>query len=424
LLDELRGRIDLIYIDPPFNLGADVTMAVAAGARGAVEVPAYRDRWGRGADSYEQMMFERLMLMRELLSPTGSIYVHCDRRVNAALRLILDEVFGPDRLCNEIIWHYQSGGRGRGRFSMKHDTLFWYARGDRWTFNLEAIGQARGAARRNHMRRQVGADGRTGFSIKSAGKVYTYYEDDLLTPADVWTDISHIQQKDPQRCGYPTQKPEALLERIIRACSNEGDLVADFFCGSGTTGVVAERLGRRWLLCDQSPPAVLAALKRLIQFRHDRGDSGAEVRAFEVYSTGDAGADAGGELFAEAIRAEAGRFAVRLTGYKPNPAGWPSEARRRIRRRTASKQLDLIDYWAVDFDWRPDRPFHHSWQAVRDRGRGELVMESAPARAGKGRASGFICVKALDPLGRESRAVIPRPDSRSTDGSTRRTTTA
>lgn len=318
LLEEFRERVDLIYIDPPFDIGADVLVRPGRGGastaeaatsrpaeRGQTErVVAYRDRWGRGADSYAQMMYERLVLMRELLSPAGSLYVHCDYRSNAVLRLILDEVFGPNRLCNEIIWHYQSGGRRRGRYSMKHDTLFLYTKSDRWTFNLEAIGRKRGAARRNHMRREVGEDGRAYFTIRSAGRVYRYSEDDLLTPADVWTDISHIQQKDPQRTGYPTQKPEALLERVILASSDPGDVVADFFCGSGTTGAVAERFGRRWILCDSGRLAIDTTRKRLEEVQAKLLRDGQPVQPFEMYraatargsrSSGDsrAGTDAG-----------------------------------------------------------------------------------------------------------------------------------
>ncbi|HOB75340.1 MAG TPA: site-specific DNA-methyltransferase [Phycisphaerae bacterium] len=293
LLEEYRGRIDLIYIDPPFNLGTDRLMRAPAAPRspGAGRKPpagvvAYRDKWGRGANSYAQMMYERLVLMRELLSETGSLYVHCDYRVNSLLRLMLDEIFGPKRLCNEIIWHYQSGGRQRRRYSTKHDTILLYTKSNRWTFNLAAVGKPRGSQRRNHMKRQVGPDGRAYFTIRSAGKLYRYYEDDLLTPADVWTDISHIQQKDPQRCGYPTQKPEALLERIILASSNEGELVADFFCGSGTTGVVAERLGRRWLLCDSGRLAVETTINRLMKERQALEKAGRPVRPFEVYEAG------------------------------------------------------------------------------------------------------------------------------------------
>lgn len=427
LLPDLRGRIDLIYIDPPFDLGTDQTVSVPIGDADAdepIEIVAYPDRWDRGSAAYARMMDSRLRLMRELLSDTGSLYVHCDYRAHPRLRLMLDEIFGADRLCNEIVWHYQSGGRQRKRFSMKHDTILWYTRSDRWTFNIEAIGRPRGTAKRNHMKRHVGADGRTFFTIKSAGKTYTYYEDDLLTPPDVWTDISHIQQKDPQRCGYPTQKPEALLERIILASSNEGDLVADFFCGSGTSGVVAERLHRRWLLCDQSRTAILAATRRLVQARTERQSAGHAVGDFELGCTAAEDVAGGSELYAELLLRDLRQIDVRLTGYRPRTGAWPAEARARIEQRNASAQLDLIEFWAVDFNWRPDRPFRHEWQAFRTRNHRGLPLESAACLELAGPSAGLICVKAIDALGHESRALIPRPDARSTPDSSRHTARA
>ncbi|HEY1012984.1 MAG TPA: site-specific DNA-methyltransferase, partial [Herpetosiphonaceae bacterium] len=274
LAAELGGAAKLIYIDPPFDIGADVTMGLRLGgdaaARPALEAVAYRDAWGRGAESYPQMMYERLVLLRRLLRADGSIFVHCDWRVSAALRFILDEVFGKERLLNEIIWHYQSGGRQRDQFSHKHDTIYWYAAGADWTFNRAEIGELRGDGRRNHMKRQVDGDGRVYFTIRSAGKTYAYYGDERLTPPDVWADISHLQQRDPQRTGYATQKPEALLERIIKAASDPGDLVLDCFCGAGTALAVAEKLGRRWIGVDLGRQAIRAARKRLISVRRER----------------------------------------------------------------------------------------------------------------------------------------------------------
>ncbi|MEM8531354.1 MAG: site-specific DNA-methyltransferase, partial [Chloroflexota bacterium] len=184
---------------------------------------------------------------------------------------------------NQIIWHYQSGGRQHDQFSRKHDIIYWYSKTARWVFNKDAVGELRGAGKRNHMKRQVDEDGRVYFTIKSAGKVYRYYEDERLTPPDVWTDISHLQQKDPQRTGYTTQKPAALLERIIRAASHEGDLVADFFCGSGTTLAVAEQLGRRWIGGDVGRHAIHAARKRLIQLQHSSEE---QPKSFDIYDLG------------------------------------------------------------------------------------------------------------------------------------------
>ena len=294
LLAEFKGRVDLIYIDPPFDVGADFTMDVPIGDgketvgkdQSTLEMVAYRDMWGKGTDSYLHMMFERLSLMKELLSEKGSIYVHCDYRVTAMLRAILDEIFGIDAYRNEVIWHYQSGGRQERLFSRKHDTIHFVTKTENWFFDADAVGIERGTVKRNNMKREVDEDGRTYFTIKSAGKIYRYYEDEKLTPADVWTDISHLQQKDPERVGYATQKPEKLLERIIKASSNEGDLVADFFCGSGTTGAVAERLGRRWLMADLGRFAIHTSRKRLIELQRKLHAGGQPYRAFDVHNLG------------------------------------------------------------------------------------------------------------------------------------------
>ena len=272
LLEKFAGKIDLIYIDPPFATGANFSFTASIGNEGEsifkkqslIEEKAYRDTWGDGEDSFIVMMHKRLDLMRNLLSEHGSIYVHCDWRVNSILRLILDEIFGSDKHRNQIIWHYQSGGRQERLFSRKHDNILLYTKTHNWVFDAEAVGIPRGEKKRNNMKRGQDPDGRKFWSIKSAGKIYKYYDDEKITPADVWTDISHLQQRDPQRVGYPTQKPEKLLERIIGASSSAGGLVADFFCGSGTTLAVAEKLGRRWIGCDLGRWAIHVTRKRLL----------------------------------------------------------------------------------------------------------------------------------------------------------------
>jgi len=257
-----------------------------------LEQIAYRDTWGRGADSFIAMIYERLILMCDLLHPEGSIFVQVDWRMSGFVRLVLDEVFGKGGenekagFRNEIIWHYQTGGRQENSFSRKHDSIFWFSRSKNWLFDADAVGVLRGAEKRNNMKRGTDEDGRGFWSIKSAGKIYKYYDDEKITPPDVWSDISHMQQHDPQRVGYPTQKPEALLERIIKASSNEGDLVADFFCGSGTTAAVAEKLGRKWITSDLGKFGIHTTRKRLIQVQRDLKTAGKPFRAFEVLNLG------------------------------------------------------------------------------------------------------------------------------------------
>ena len=266
----LRGKVDLIYIDPPFDSKADYRTKVTLPGVELEQKPkvieqfAYSDTWSDGTASYLAMITPRLILMRELLADTGSIYVHLDWHVGHYVKVVMDEVFGKDRLLNEVIWHYQSGGRQEDAFSKKHDTIFVYTKSKNWHFDSDAVGELRGDKKRNNMKRKVDTDGRTYFTIKSAGKIYKYYEDEKLTPADVWTDISHIQQKDPERVGYGTQKPKKLLTRIIEASTPAGGLVVDFFGGSGTTAAVAEKLGRRWITTDLGKPACMIMRKRLI----------------------------------------------------------------------------------------------------------------------------------------------------------------
>jgi site-specific DNA-methyltransferase (adenine-specific) len=262
LLAEFRGAINLIYIDPPFMTGR--TFYHSDGTR-----IAYRDIWQSRLDGYLQWLYETLIILHALLASNGSLYLHLDWRTAHYARVLLDEVFatGVDDegagFKNEIIWHYQSGGRARRYYARKHDTIFLYTKSAQYCFHPERVGEKRGTQRRNHMRREIDADGHVTWTIRSAGRVYTYDENSLLTLSDVWSDIHHLHQKDPERSGYATQKPEALLERIILASSEEHDLILDCFCGSGVTPLVAERLRRRWLAVDQSDLAIATTIERL-----------------------------------------------------------------------------------------------------------------------------------------------------------------
>ncbi len=261
LLPEFANNVHLIYVDPPFMTGRNFMSGTQL---------AYSDRWDNNFDTYLQWLYETFVMLHLLLSETGSLYVHLDWRATHYARVILDEVFGfsPDAegpgFKNEIIWHYQSGGRAQKYFARKHDTILLYTRSAQYCFHGERIGERRGAQKRNHMRKEVGDDGRISWTIRSAGRTYTYAEDTPMTPTDVWSDISHLHQKDPERNGYATQKPAALLERIILASSEENDLVLDCFCGSGVTPAVAEQLGRRWIACDQSELAIQVTRERLL----------------------------------------------------------------------------------------------------------------------------------------------------------------
>ncbi len=252
LIKRYENSVRLIYLDPPFRTGESFKMRIGKGKQ-AQTVVLYEDK----LDEQTYLAWLRRILegCHKLLDARGSIYLHLDYRMSHKARLLLDEIFGESNFMNEIIWAYRSGGRATRCYPRKHDTILFYRKSKKVLFNIKAVGLPRGPERRNHMKRFIDEDGRIGFSIRSNGKTYTYSEDSLLYPSDVWSDIEHLQQKDRERTGFLTQKPEALLKRIISASSEEGDLVLDLFSGSGTTAAAATRLGRRFLVVDQSPVA-------------------------------------------------------------------------------------------------------------------------------------------------------------------------
>ncbi|HWQ06226.1 MAG TPA: site-specific DNA-methyltransferase [Feifaniaceae bacterium] len=262
LTAEYAGSVQVIYLDPPFGTGDTFHVKLTAGKR-SISLPAYSDKM-READ-YLLWMRSVLTGARELLSDTGSIYLHIDYRMSAKLRLLMDEIFGAEHFMNEIIWCYKSGGRSTRYYPRKHDTILFYRKTANVYFNIQAVGRPRGPEQRNHMRRFIDEEGRICFTIRSAGKIYTYFEDTPVYPSDVWDDIEHLQQKDKERVGYATQKPEALLSRVILASSRPGDLVCDLFSGSGTTAAAASKLGRRFLTVDASPFALYLLRARQLQ---------------------------------------------------------------------------------------------------------------------------------------------------------------
>ena len=253
LASEYEGRVQLVYLDPPFGTGDTFSVKLSSGKK-TLSIPAYADTLSR--EDYLAMMRTVLTACHRMLAPDGSLYLHIDYRMSPYLRLMLDEIFGAENFMNEIIWAYKSGGRSTRHFSRKHDTILFYRKSKAVFFNINAVGVPRGPEKRNNMKRSVDELGRVYFSIRSGGKTYTYYEDTPIFPSDVWDDVEHLHQRDPERTGFSTQKPEALLRRIILASSRPGDLVCDLFSGSGTTAAVAAKLGRRFLAADASPVAM------------------------------------------------------------------------------------------------------------------------------------------------------------------------
>ena len=272
LLAEFAGKVNVIYIDPPFMTGRSFKNGMQHTEPDGI---SFRDLWHNDLDSYLQWLYETFWYLYQLLTPSGCLYVHLDWRATHYARVLLDEIFSlrpmtrgahaGAGLKNEIIWHYQSGGRSRRSFAHKHDTILLYARSHHYRFHGERVGLRRGLEKRNHMRKEVDSDGHLHWTIRSAGKLYSYSEDTMMILDDVWSDISHLHQKDPERTGYATQKPAALLARLLLASSEENDLVLDCFCGSGVTPIVAEQLERRWIACDQSAMAITTTQARLLK---------------------------------------------------------------------------------------------------------------------------------------------------------------
>ena len=281
LLARYAGAVQTVYLDPPFNTGKRFDMKVRIGEKGyrtgspSITLPAYDDRWP-SREAYLSMMRDTLTLARDLMKKEGTIFLHIDCRMHAHMRLLMDEVFGESNFLNEIIWSYQSGGRARTYFPRKHDVILFYAKSRAYYFNLRAVPIARSEARSNHMKRSVDEDGRAYRSIMSAGKEYRYYDDEPVYPGDVWDDVSHLQQKDPQRTGYDTQKPLKLLERIVLCSTRPGDIVCDLTCGSGTALEAAAINGRNFVGVDMSPLAVQTARRRLVGSRVSLNMPGSE----------------------------------------------------------------------------------------------------------------------------------------------------
>jgi len=292
---EAQGGLKLIYIDPPFDVGADFSMDIKIGdgddeqsftkKPSVIEEIAYRDTWGKGADSFIAMIYERLKLMHDLLAEDGSIYVHCDWRVSAFMRMSLDEIFGKDSFRNEIIWYYSTLGRPDDRFAQKHDTIFCYGKSDKTFFNEK---DAKVPYSKDYIEshfRDKDENGKVCRRRFDAGKWRIYYPDEGMIPNDVW-EIPYENSMSKERLDYPTQKPTALLERIIKSSSKKDDIVADFFCGSGTTLAVAEKLGRKWIGSDLGKFGIHTSRKRLIGVQRELKKAGKDFRAFEILNVG------------------------------------------------------------------------------------------------------------------------------------------
>jgi len=284
----LRGKIKLIYIDPPFATGADFSFKVPMPKSWQELIPeseivknpsimeelAYRDMWGGNTPeeriaSYLNYMYDRLVLMKELLSNDGSIYVHLDYRMVHYVKLMMDEIFGRENFRNQIIWHYRRWSNVANVYQRMHDVILFYSKSDDYVYNILYQPYAHPEWIEDTVRGVIG--GKLVRLKDEKGEYIKRERENIGVPMhDVWEDINFVQPTASERLDYPTQKPEKLLERIILASSNEGDIVADFFCGSGTLAAVAEKLGRRWVCCDMSKYAIHVTRKRLLDIANSK----------------------------------------------------------------------------------------------------------------------------------------------------------
>ncbi len=360
LLETHAGQIKLIYLDPPFQTGEKFVMRVRVGerewrsGRGTLALPTFSDSLNR--DEFLSLMREVLVRCRELLRQDGMIFLHIDYRTHPYLRLMMDEIFGEDNFLNEIIWVYQTGGRSLKHFSRKHDVILFYRRSAAYDFNVEAVMAPPTEPRTNHMRKHVDPDGRVYRSVRVGERVYTYYDDDPVAPTDVWNDLSHLQQRDPERTGYDTQKPLSLLDRIVRCGSRPGETVLDPFAGSSTTLEAAKRLERNFIGIDRCPMALNVARRRL------RGAAYAlEYPPFE-----------GEPACAAAAFPGVGFYHVRLERFALEPGLLDR----------AFDGLDGVDCWSVGYI--RDGEYHAMAEAARTRREPALADAlDAPAYAGQ-----------------------------------------
>ena len=529
LLRDFKGKIDLIYIDPPFNVGADFTMKIPIGEKGkiykdqsTIEMVAYRDMWGKGVDSYLHIMYERLILIKELLSENGSIYVHLDWHVGHYVKLIMDDIFGYENFRNEIIWAYTGpSSPGMRTFANKHDVIFWYSKSTEWTFNVDELRLPYAESTKKNIGKRTGwTTGKPGMVVELNPKG-KYPED--------WWRMHVLPPASYEDLNFETQKPEALLERIIKASSNEGDLVADFFCGSGTTGAVAEKLGRRWIMADLGRFAIHTSRKRLIDVQRELNDQHQPYRSFDVYNLGRyerqwwqkealQGADsehrrvvleffraeplvnppspllhgrkagayvhvdridsiltreearavalavqqAGGKevqclawdfemdlrMYCDQLEQELGiriklyiipreimernrkdpppffevatltaepvyrtidnkrTVDIKLTSFIPSLAEVPEKELNALQERAIQSGFDFIDFWAVDFDYHPQQPFNHHWQAYRTRKNRALPTVSDLHYEYKQPGKHLACVKVIDVFGADTSITV------------------
>ncbi|MDP7422315.1 MAG: site-specific DNA-methyltransferase [bacterium] len=413
------GRdVRLIYLDPPFFTGSNFSLSTSFvngkdNTPYTIQAPAYRDTWKDGISSYLQFMYERLCLVRDLLTDNGSLYLHCDWHVGHYLKVMLDEIFGYENFRNEIVWFYpDTPGRTKRYFNSKHDVIFWYSKGKSFIFNADQVREEILPESKARYKSPRVLGGRSYLGGKSAtiGKV----------PEDVWR-IPSVKGTTVEKMRYETQKPELLLKRIILASSNPGDLVADFFCGSGTTAAVAEKLGRRWITSDLSERSIQITRKRILNIHrsHDLFDSKRKklyhrpAKRFEVLiqegikkqrednsasgqtvcpAQDEPGSSSESPALELKTTVSNNDLFLSLTGFTPIliPKGKGPNIE-------VDDSKKLLDYWAVDWN-HSGNIFHNHWRSFRMPKRPDMDFTASHRYDTSGEYR--IMVKAMDVFGR------------------------
>ena len=404
IMPKFEKQVSLIYIDPPFATGGDFNFKIQIGEHGkSIDKVAYKDKWEKGLDSYLEFLYNRLVKMRQLLKPNGSIYVHLDWHISHYIKLILDEIFGIDNFRNEIIWAYPAASVKTRRFFIRsYDTILFYSNSDDYIFNddpniyMEYSNRVKNALKKD----EEGIFYYRGGSHngkKLSRKVYVQQEG--IFPRDVWNDIPYIRANTKEYQGFSTQKPERLLRRIILASTNENDIIADFFCGSGTTLAVAEKLRRRWIGTDINKHTIHMSRKRILNIGESNNilkwkeNYNRKPHSFRVLSLSkeDNTEFISKDFLKKGIQIEPvytsqnlpelridlqqnnKTVIVELLDYN---LPYQKLISREIRDKIISFS-DFIDYWAIDYDFE-DNLFNNMWFSFRSGKERELKLKSTP----------------------------------------------
>jgi len=432
LLKEFTGKINLIYIDPPFATGGDFNLKIHIGEENnskkntSINQKAYSDNWREGLNYYLNFMYERLFLMRELLSDTGSIYVHLDWHVGHYIKVIMDELFGANNFRNEIIWSYPAASvKTRNFFIRSFDVILYYTKSERYVFNDDPNIYMEYSARvKNALKKDEKGifyyRGGSHEGKKLSRKVYV--TQDGIFPRDVWNDIPYIRANTVEYQGFSTQKPELLLKRIILASSNEYDIVADFFCGSGTALTTAEKLNRRWIGCEITKQAIYMVKKRLLdiynsndiinkkkkfnriclpfKLLHCKSSSDeltipAEFLRKDIQKLTDL-EELENPQFKIDIKVQGNEVIIELKHYNiPYLALISENVKERVKHWTS-----WIDSWSIDFDYNNDI-FNIMWISYRMPKKRDLKLITGPHHY-KYSGTYVISVKVIDILGTET----------------------